>query len=149
GLALGVGLGQAAKALLYALSAYDPVVLGGAVAVLAIVVLAAGDLPARRAAAVAPMEALRYEGRSESKGGLMNLRQTVRALGKTPGFTIATVLTLAIGIGATTAIFSVVKGVLLNPLPFPEPDRLISVNHRSKNVGPFDMNASPALYLTY
>jgi len=61
GLALGVALGQAAKAFLYGLTGYDPVVLGGAIAVLAVVVFAAGYLPARRAAAVAPMEALRYE----------------------------------------------------------------------------------------
>jgi predicted permease len=79
----------------------------------------------------------------------MNLRQTVRALAKTPGFTVATLLTLALGIGATTAIFSVVNGVLLKPLPFPEPERLIAVGHRSRTIGNFDLNASPALYLTY
>jgi ABC-type antimicrobial peptide transport system permease subunit len=61
GLAAGVGLGQAAHALLFGLAGYDPVVLGTAVAVLAAVVLAAGYFPARRASAVAPMEALRYE----------------------------------------------------------------------------------------
>src|SRR6185312_6740677 len=59
GLALGVALGQAAKALLYGMSGYDPVVVGGAIAVLAGVVLAAGYLPARRASSVDPMEALR------------------------------------------------------------------------------------------
>src|SRR5881394_3957414 len=77
----------------------------------------------------------------------MQLRQTLRRLGRSPGFTLTTVLTLAIGIGATTAIFSVMNGILLKPLPFPEPDRLISVEHRSKYIGA--MNASPALYLTY
>jgi predicted permease len=61
GLAIGVALGQAAKALLYGMSGYDPFVLGGAVSVLAVIVLAAGYLPARRASAVDPMEALRYE----------------------------------------------------------------------------------------
>jgi predicted permease len=80
---------------------------------------------------------------------MTHLRQTLRRLGRSPGFTLTTVLTLAIGIGATTAIFSVVNGILLKPLAFPEPDRLISVGHRSKNIAAFDLNASPALYLTY
>jgi predicted permease len=61
GLALGVAFGQAAKSLLFGLSGYDPYVLGGAVAVLATVVLVAGYLPARRASSVTPMEALREE----------------------------------------------------------------------------------------
>jgi predicted permease len=61
GLALGIVLGQGARSLLFGLSSYDPVVLGGAVAVLAGVVLAAGYFPARRASTVAPMEALRHE----------------------------------------------------------------------------------------
>ena len=51
---------------------------------------------------------------------MTQLRQTIRRLFRSPGFTLTTVLTLALGIGATTAIFSVVNGVLLKPLPFPE-----------------------------
>jgi predicted permease len=61
GLVLGAAAGQAAKSLLFGLSGYDPYVLGGAVAVLVAVVLAAGYLPARRASTVAPMDALRQE----------------------------------------------------------------------------------------
>ena len=54
-----------------------------------------------------------------------NFRFAFRQLGKTPGFTLTVVLTLALGIGATTAIFSLVEGILLRPLPFSNPDRLV------------------------
>ena len=54
-----------------------------------------------------------------------DLRFALRTLLRSPGWTAATVLTLALGIGATTAIFSVLHGVLLRPLPYPEPDRIV------------------------
>jgi putative ABC transport system permease protein len=54
-----------------------------------------------------------------------NLRFAFRQLRKTPGFTLTVILTLALGIGATTAIFSLVEGILLRPLPFSDPDRLV------------------------
>src|SRR5690606_24925699 len=58
---------------------------------------------------------------------IQEMRLAVRTLLRTPGFTVVAVLTLALGIGASTAIFSVVEGVLLRPLPYPEPERIVRV----------------------
>jgi len=65
---------------------------------------------------------------------IQDLRFGVRMLLKQPGFTLIAVFTLALGIGANTAIFSVVNGVLLKSLPFPESDRLLAVSETSKDV---------------
>jgi predicted permease len=78
-----------------------------------------------------------------------DLRQSGRALWRARGFTVAAILTLALGIGATTAMFSVVNGVLLEPLPYPDQDRLIEVVHEAPGVGIDEMFASPAMYFTY
>jgi putative ABC transport system permease protein len=77
------------------------------------------------------------------------LRHTLRRLARSPLFTTIAVLTLAIGIGANTAVFSVIYGVLVKPLPFPEPERLVGVWHTAPGLGWDLVNQSPSLYLTY
>jgi predicted permease len=76
-------------------------------------------------------------------------RRILRRLSRAPLFTSVAILTLGLGIGANAAIFSVVHGVLLKPLPFNEPDTLVGVWHSAPGLGFPVMNQSPATYLTY
>jgi putative ABC transport system permease protein len=78
-----------------------------------------------------------------------DLRYAVRMLQKQPGFTAVAVLTLALGIGANTAIFSVIHGVLLKPLPYPEPEQLVTVWERSPQRGVEQERVSGPNYLDW
>src|SRR5215468_8776624 len=83
-----------------------------------------------------------------------NVRFSLRALRRNPGFAAAGILTLAIGIGANTAVFSVVNGVLLKPLPYPESGRLISVQHTAPGAPGLmsasgDLRLSASMFFTY
>lgn len=84
---------------------------------------------------------------------LRNVRFSVRALRKSPAFAMAAILTVAIGIGANTAVFSVVDGVLLKPLAYREPDRLVSIQHVAPGLGGVTnesgLRLSSGMYFTY
>jgi len=88
---------------------------------------------------------------------LLHLRQAVRGLRRNPTFATAVLLTLALSIGANTAVFTVVNGVLLNPLPYPEPETLVSVLTRAPGApnapgasgGITDMPESASMYATF
>lgn len=77
------------------------------------------------------------------------LKQILRRLGHSPMFTAITLVTLGIGIGANSAIFSVVNGILIKPLPYPHADSLVSVWQTAPGLGFRELNASPATYFTY
>jgi predicted permease len=79
----------------------------------------------------------------------MGLKHILRRLIRFPLFTAITVLTLGIGIGANSAIFSVIEGVLLKPLPYPDSDRLVAVDHTAPGVNIPRAGAAPFLYFTY
>ena len=79
----------------------------------------------------------------------MRVIQIVRRLLQLPVFTSVAVLTLAIGIGANSAIFSVVEGVILKPLPFAHAEQLVVIDHAAPGLGIKEIGAAPFLYYTY
>ncbi|MEJ2218324.1 MAG: ABC transporter permease, partial [Gemmatimonadota bacterium] len=121
--------------------------------------LAADMLRTRKGAAPPPagehMEsveaALRRRGRRGIRMAdlLQELRFTLRRLRRTPGFTAVVLLTLGLGIGATTAVFSVVKGVLLDPLPYEDADQLVSVWNAAPAMGEEQLPQSLAVNAIY
>jgi predicted permease len=116
----------------------------------------------------APPEAARLAAQKEL-GNVTTLRQEVRAYGwenrietfladlrhaarwliAKPGFTAVSLIMLGLGIGATTAIFSIVDGVLLKPLPYPHSEQLVALRHTAPGVGIPDLNIATSVYLTY
>jgi hypothetical protein len=88
------------------------------------------------------------EGRAGLRSALASVRLSVRSLARRPGYTSLAVLTLALGIGVATAVFTLVDRVLIRPLPFPEPQELVSVQHSARQ-GRDHVSLSDGLYLYY
>ncbi len=79
---------------------------------------------------------------------LRDVRYSLRRLRRTPGFTLVSIGTLALGLGATSAIFCVINGVLLKPLPYPHPEQLVAVWMTAPGVKIADLNMAPSVYFT-
>jgi len=78
-----------------------------------------------------------------------DLRYALRRLRQKPGFAATSLLTLALGIGATTSIFSVIDGVLLKPLPYPDSGQLVAVAHTAPGLNMKEIGMTASLYVTY
>jgi predicted permease len=80
---------------------------------------------------------------------LVHLKQVFRRLAQAPLFTVITLITLAAGVGGNTVVFSVLEGVLLKPLPYPNPNELIGVWHTAPGINISDLNMAPSNYFIY
>ncbi len=79
---------------------------------------------------------------------MRDVKYSLRRLRRTPGFTLVSIGTLALGLGATSAIFCVINGVLLKPLPYPHPEQLVAVRMTAPGVKIADLNMAPSVYFT-
>lgn len=100
--------------------------------------------------ALAICEQVREAGWEDQISGLLtDVKIAARRLARTPGFTFAAGATLALGIGATAAIFSIVDAVVLRPLPYPVSNRLVALEHSAPGINFATLTMSPSLYFTY
>ncbi len=107
--------------------------------------------PQTATASVRPMdqEIHRFEGESMIDGVWTDLKMAFRTLLRSPAFSMVTILVLALGVGANSAIFSVVQGVILDPLPYPDSDRLVLVWENDRHRGTQREGASYPDYLDF
>ena len=80
---------------------------------------------------------------------LKDTRYAIRSLRRTPGMVAAAVTTLALGLGANVALFTVVNGVLLRPLPYPDADRIVTIRHHAPGLNIRELHSSPGLIDLY
>src|SRR5579864_1044752 len=77
------------------------------------------------------------------------LRQVLRRLVRTPMFTAVTLITLAAGVGANTVVFSVLEGILLKPLQYPNSEQLIAISHAAPGINVTELPGAPSNYFIY